>query len=203
MFIIHVCTQNSSLYILLPSKQINFSEIQTMELCMRIHRTGRVSRSAENTNTTDAASLLSRSIVTHHPILLRILPRKTDRIGTAREITKTDYEILVSSARNLAFTKCDSLLLLAKRFDPFDLFGAVNANICARSALFRFRHRCTCVGDLSASCRVFAIFLKILSRPLAREKSRYVSVISVLNRSISWMMLRIDEFYQVNCATTI
>lgn len=130
-------------------------------------------------------------------------PRKTDRIGTAREITKTDYEIIVSSARNLAFTKCDSLLLLAKRFDPFDLFGAVNANICVRSALFRFRHRCTCVGDLSASCRVFAIFLKILSRPLAREKSRYVSVISVLNRSISWMMLRIDEFYQVNCATTI
>lgn len=178
-----------------------------MELCMCIHRTGRVSRSAENTNTTDAASLLSRSIdvmiVTHHPILLRILSAETDRIGTAREITKTDYEILASSARNLAFTKCDSLLLLAKRFDPFDLFGAVNANICVRSALFRFRHRCTCVEDLSASCRVFAIFLKILRRPLAREKSRYVSVISVLNRSISWMMLRIDEFYQVNCATTI
>lgn len=70
-------------------------------------------------------------------------PRKTDRIGTAREITKTDYEILVSSARNLAFTNRDSLLLLAKRFGPFDLFGAVNANICVRSTLFRFRHRCT------------------------------------------------------------
>lgn len=63
--------------------------------------------------------------------------------GPLEKLQKTDYEILASSARNLAFTNRDSLLLLAKRFGPFDLFGAVNANICVRSTLFRFRHRCT------------------------------------------------------------